>query len=323
MGRTLSLGIAGVGSHVLKNTLPALLQCPAIRVTSLWTRAPETALQVSKATEASCAASLEALCSDPRLDVIYIALPTGLHQTAAEAALAAGKHVWVEKSLCCEPLAWKDLVKTGRERGLAVFECMMFAFHPQFSKVQAILREGRIGSIERINARFGFPHRAPDDFRYSVELGGGALLDAGAYPLAAACMLSEANFARVCSHLKYSDSFEVDIAGAAQIIWENEVVSHLDWAFGCAYRNELEIWGTEAFLRTDRIFSKTPSLTTRIVIEESHQRSEIIEIPPANHFVSMFEKFASAVLDNNHAPLLDRVCRQGELLEAVLRDSGG
>ena len=40
-----------------------------------------------------------AAIADPAVDVVSITTPNGLHRAMAEAALAAGKHVWLEKPM--------------------------------------------------------------------------------------------------------------------------------------------------------------------------------------------------------------------------------
>ena len=68
------------------------------------------------------------------VDAIYLPLPPGLHYKWAKAALDAGKHTLVEKPCTIALSNTEDLLKEAGEKGLAVHENYMFAFHNQDRK---------------------------------------------------------------------------------------------------------------------------------------------------------------------------------------------
>ena len=65
----------------------------------------------------------------------------------------------------------------------------MFQYHSQISEIKKEIENGKIGKVHSYHARFGFPRRDKNDFRYNKELGGGALLDAGGYVIKLATKL--------------------------------------------------------------------------------------------------------------------------------------
>ena len=100
--------------------------------------------------------------------------------------------------------------------------------------------------------------------KYKKALGGGALLDAGCYTLHAASCLTgdEPNFLSVC--LGSEAGYEVDTTGSALIVFKSGSHALLDWGFGHAYVNEIEIWGERGRVRAERALSKPPSIAPRL-----------------------------------------------------------
>ena len=81
----------------------------------------------------------------------------------------------------------EDVVHLNRlaaKSGLLLMENFQFRFHPQLDIIKKLLNDGEIGSLRSIKSTFAFPpFNDEHNIRYSAKLGGGALLDAGAYPL--------------------------------------------------------------------------------------------------------------------------------------------
>jgi dihydrodiol dehydrogenase / D-xylose 1-dehydrogenase (NADP) len=135
-------------------------------------------------------ASYEALVHDPDLDVIYVATPHPMHKENALLCLNAGKPVLCEKPFALNAVEAGEVMALARERKLFLMEAMWSRFLPLMSRVRQMLEERVIGTVDMLVAdlclRFDFD---PSDRRYAPELGGGALLDLGVYPLSLASMV--------------------------------------------------------------------------------------------------------------------------------------
>jgi predicted dehydrogenase len=126
----------------------------------------------------------EDLVADPEVDAVYAATPHTFHAINARAALEHGKHVLVEKAFTINAVEARGVVELARERGLIVLEAMWTRFLPHMAFVRRVIAEGRIGEIRSLHAEHG--QRLPTDPAHRLnarELGGGALLDLGVYPL--------------------------------------------------------------------------------------------------------------------------------------------
>lgn len=129
--------------------------------------------------------SYEELIADDSLDAIYIATPAALHHRWTLAALRAGKHVLCEKPFSANATEAREMVAAARAAGLVLMEAYHWRYHPLVDRLRELLDEGRIGAVTDVHGSFCLPdgHIGPDDIRWLLPLGGGALMDLGCYPL--------------------------------------------------------------------------------------------------------------------------------------------
>ena len=293
-GTEVKVAVWGLGEHARRNLIPSLASCDNIQLAGVWSRSKEIRDSISISTKSKSYETESDLLSDQSVEAVIISSPTGLHYSHANMAIESGKDVWVEKSLTTEFKQSESLIKSAENRNLQVYELFMFLFHPQFKAIEEIISSGMIGRVISLNAKFGFPHISPDNFRYDRNLGGGSLLDAGCYTVAAAHKILGPN--PVDIHCKqYTDSgYEVDTSGFAVLSYEDESTAILQWGFGHSYRNEIEIWGTEGHLLVERAFSKPEGLPTKIKVDYQSGKSELVEIGPCNHFHAMFGELSTS-----------------------------
>jgi predicted dehydrogenase len=82
------------------------------------------------------------------------------------------------------------MVAKAREKRLFLMEAMWARFNPVFTKIREILAAGTLGDIRMLIADFGFRREFdPTSRLFALELGGGALLDVGIYPVSMASLV--------------------------------------------------------------------------------------------------------------------------------------
>lgn len=128
--------------------------------------------------------SYEQLVADPAVQAVYIAAPHSEHRTLALLAIAAGKHVLIEKPIAVSVADAEEIVTAARAAGVFAMEAMWTRFLPQTSIVEQLLARGDLGEVLRVtgdfSAKFDFD---PTSRAFDPALGGGALLDLGVYPV--------------------------------------------------------------------------------------------------------------------------------------------
>jgi predicted dehydrogenase len=126
----------------------------------------------------------EALVADADVDVVYVATPHPMHAENATLALNAGKHALVEKAFTLNAGEAEALVDLAAEKNLVVLEAMWTRWLPHMVRLREIISAGTIGDVRTVIADHN--QKLPSDPKHRInapELGGGALLDLGIYPV--------------------------------------------------------------------------------------------------------------------------------------------
>ena len=128
-------------------------------------------------------ASYDELLADPTIDAVYNPLPNNLHAEWSIRAAQAGKHVLCEKPLCMSSREAIAMFEAAESHGVYIVEGYPYRCQPQTIKVAQLLKERVVGTPQFVQASFGFTLKDTSNIRYNAALGGGALMDAGSYPL--------------------------------------------------------------------------------------------------------------------------------------------
>jgi predicted dehydrogenase len=118
------------------------------------------------------------------VDAVYVATPHTFHAENSLLALNAGKPVLCEKPFTINAKEARAVIDRAHELKLPLLEAIWTRFLPHIQQVREILKSGVLGDIHTVIADHGqfLPEEiAPRLWR--PELGGGALLDLGIYPI--------------------------------------------------------------------------------------------------------------------------------------------
>jgi predicted dehydrogenase len=130
------------------------------------------------------------LVNDDSVQAVYVATPHPGHYAAALLAIDAGKSVLVEKPFTVNAAQARGLIDAAELRGVFLMEAMWTRFLPHVVAVRDVLASGRLGEICTVSADHGQWFAEDSSFRlFAPELGGGALLDLGVYPVSFASMV--------------------------------------------------------------------------------------------------------------------------------------
>lgn len=238
---------------------------------------------------------------DYDLDCVYIPLPNSLHYFWAYECLKNNMDIIVEKSLACNFEETSSLMNYAKERNLAVLESFQFRFHSCFKIVKESLENNEIGDLRVVRSSFGFPpFKDSENIRYSKSLGGGALLDAGAYTTKISQLLLGNNLEVASSNLHYSEEYDIDIWGSATLQEKrSNLTSQIAFGFDNYYQNSLEIWGSKGKIFAPRIFTSPPGDSQTVVIENEMGRNEIVT-KSENQFINLLDYFCDNLVSNKN-----------------------
>ncbi|MCU0282748.1 MAG: Gfo/Idh/MocA family oxidoreductase [Candidatus Nanopelagicales bacterium] len=179
-------GILGPGGIAAAFT-EDLLRETRSTVVAVGSRSQERADRFAAAVGAQRAhASYEALVADPDVDVVYVASPHSQHHEHALLAIAAGKHVLIEKAFTRNSTEARAVLEAARGAGVFCMEAMWTRFLPHVAAMHAVIDRGEIGELVGVIADHGqnMRHHPPTHRLHDPQLAGGALLDLGVYPIA-------------------------------------------------------------------------------------------------------------------------------------------
>jgi predicted dehydrogenase/aryl-alcohol dehydrogenase-like predicted oxidoreductase len=162
------------------------------RVTALGVRAAP-AEQAEAFRDAKLHIGYQNLLDDPEVEAVYIGIPHPLHAEWAIKAADAGKHILCEKPMGMNRAEASAIIDAAERAGVLLMEAFMYRVQPQTRKVVEIVVSGRIGEVRLVQAAYGYrKDYDPKARHFSNELGGGAILDVGCYPISFARLVAGA-----------------------------------------------------------------------------------------------------------------------------------
>jgi NDP-hexose-3-ketoreductase len=315
----LRFGVLGCADIARRRAMPAMAGHPAVELVAVASREAGTARVV--AAEHGCAAApgYRQLIERDDIDAVYLPLPNGLHAEWARRAVAAGKHVLVEKPFAVSHAEAADVVALAQATGRLVAENLMFLHHGQHAYVRRCVVEGVIGEPRSFTAEFGIPGRPDSDVRYRAGLGGGALLDLGGYLVRAARLyLGDAPRA-LAAHLVVDDRYGVDVDGTVLLMStvDSTMTAKLTFGFRHGYRGGYALWGSAASLGLFRAFTPPADLAPVLWIERDGRREER-PLASDDQWANALGAFAAAAADPTvHADHFADILAQAAILDEV------
>jgi dihydrodiol dehydrogenase / D-xylose 1-dehydrogenase (NADP) len=203
--------------------------------------------------------SYKALVNDPDVDVVYIGTPHPFHYENTLLCLNAGKHVLVEKPFAMNAHQAKEMIRLAQDKGLLLMEAMWTRYLPAMVQVRQWLAEGAIGNVELVRASFSFKGDFPPTHRLlNPQLGGGALLDAGIYPISLAYMVLGSP--QTINSTACFGETGIDIWSAYMLGYDNGKTALLSSGVQLSVPVEAEIIGTKGYIKIHE-----PWLNPRVV----------------------------------------------------------
>jgi len=299
MKAKINIGVLGCANIAKRFMIPTLNELSEhFNLIGVASRAENKANSFAEKFNTKAFFDYDSLINSENINAVYIPLPNSLHYEWIKKALSQGLHVLVEKSLACTFEEVVELNELAKKNNLVLFENFQFRFHSQLQHIKELLAEGKIGELRNIRSSFGFPP-FPDktNIRYNKELGGGALLDAGTYPIKISQIFLGSDL-YIDSASLYEDAEKgVDIWGSAYIKQKSsKVTSQIAFGFDNYYQNTIELWGSKGKISANRIFTAPPGYQPSIKLE-TNNGSEVIEVAADHHFKNMLVNFYSLIND--------------------------
>jgi D-xylose 1-dehydrogenase (NADP+, D-xylono-1,5-lactone-forming) len=241
--------------------------------------------------------SYEAMLHDPEIDAIYVPLPNNLHAAWSIRAARAGKHVLCEKPLAATADEARAVFEAARENGTYVVEAYPYRAQPQTLKMRELLAASAIGKLQLIQASFGFPLTDPANIRMDPGLAGGALMDAGSYPVSLVRTVSGTRPTRVFAVSRWGGS-GVDLTTLATLEFAGGLLAQMSCTFATARHRHAFVAGDAGSINTTYFNDTSAAFPPVLDIKRGtgwDAPREIVETAAINGFLAEAESFHDLV----------------------------
>ena len=272
-GRSIRWGILSTGG-IARKFADVLNSMPDAQLVAVGSRSQATADEFGeKYGVRHRHASYAALANDPEVEVVYIATPHPLHVDNMRLCLQAGKAVLCEKPFTINAGEAQAAIALARERRLFLMEAMWPRFLPLMIRLREMLAGGVIGDLQMLVANAGFRARFDPAHRlFAPELGGGALLDVGVYPISFASMVLGTP-SRVLAMAQLGKT-GVDEQAGAVLGYDHGQLALIFATFRSSVPPEWTVMGS-----LGQIKIHNPSNGTRLTLQIIGKAAEVIDVP--------------------------------------------
>ena len=261
-----------------------------------------------------CFNNYQDLLKHKEIDIIYIALPTSLHQEWIIKCLDEGKKVLVEKPATMNAIEIKEIKNKYPKEKIFINEAFMYMYHPQIIKVIELINEGGIGELISMESNFGINILTKKNFFgfekikklntknriFCKELGGGVILDIGCYPISLSTLIAsqisniDYDKVRVINIEKDMRPNEVEINASMEMIFENNFKSNVRASFTKKLGTKTSIIGKKGELVIEDTWSANPSTITI-----KKDKDQIINISAVQNIYSYeIDALSKCILEN-------------------------
>jgi len=310
--------ILGFSSIAERRVIPAAAAVTAISEISVASRSRRPPASWPK--QGRFFTDYESALRDGGADIVYISLPNAMHEQWTGAALAAGKHVVVDKPAMIAREAAERAVAEARRGKRLLAEATVFSRHPQFQALGSFIAEQ--GPLTYVDAQFVIPPLPIGNFRNHRELGGGCLLDMGPYAAATMRLLGGGQPSRVTALAGgVHPETGVDMGFSVLARLHNGAAFSGHFSFEGEYQNRLLIVGRSGSVLTERVFS--PPADHRMESRRRIRNAEsVVTSEAADTFARFLEVATGAAAGGDHEGfyrdlLADAACR--DVIDRALR----
>ncbi len=287
------LGILGA-ARIARNFCDAVRGSAKIRVDAVASRDAARAQAFAQALQVPRVhPSYDALLADPAIDAIYNPLPNNLHAAWSIRAAEAGKHVLCEKPLAANAVEARAIFAAAKAHGVVIVEAYPYRAQPQTLKLREILAAGAIGRPRLVQASFGFPLADAANIRMKPELAGGALMDAGSYPVSFVRMVTGARPLRVQALSRWTES-GVDATTLGLLEFADGTMAQVSASFAAARHRHAFVAGDAGSLATHYFNDTGPQFPPLVELRRGtgwDAKLELIETAATSGFLAEAESF--------------------------------
>ena len=248
----------------------------------------------------------EELLNSSDVDAVYISTPHTLHAELSIKAAGKGKHILCEKPAAVNLLEGQKVINSVREAGVFYVEGFMYRCHPQIPALLKLIKDNKIGKINKIISSFGFDMKKiiPNSRLFDKNLAGGAILDVGLYPISFSRLIAGAatgkkflNPIEIEAEARIGET-GVDEITTANLRFDNNITAKVSTAILQNMKNNAIIEGSEGSIELDQPWApgRDGGPYHSKIIMNVNKKKEIIEFKGPEHLFFFEAELASQTI---------------------------
>jgi len=320
-------GIVGCGAASIP-VCEAISASPLTELVAVYDVYQDLANDISQRFQVRKMETLEALLSDSRVDVVYVAVPHYLLAHLTRQVLESGKHALTEKPLAISLEEIDGLIKLAAEQKLALGVFYEMRYAPAHASARELIQTGAIGKVIGVQIQTlidkpltywqsGYSNRSMNPWRsIKAQAGGGVVLMNTSHLLDALFYITGLRVANVSAEIgNLTSNLEVEDMATATLRFNNDAIGSIFAGAHISGANNEEccfIYGTEGQIRLPDPYGSDP---LRIYLKRpynqySPEQWHSISAEPVSVYLQAIEEYARALRSGGCVPIDGQAARQ-------------
>lgn len=276
MKKKLKIGIIGPGRHFINKIYPVLKNSKFFSIQYILRRKKNKKFKKIQNIE-------ENQFFKKDLDFVYIATPNVFHEKYILKSIKSGFNVICEKPFITRKKNLFKILNLSKKNKKLIFECFMYKYHPVFKDIEKIINSNKFGKLKYLVSNFKFPFLNKSNNRYKKKEGNGFWLDAASYLIS-----FDNNFFNNKKKIEITEVHKNIKLRGSIVIKSKKIPRFYFWGEGQNYRNDLELFFSNATIYVEQFFSKKKHDLIKLRVFKNFKIYEK-KYKKINQFESMFK----------------------------------
>jgi len=234
--------------------------------------------------------SYQEMIDSDEIDAVINTLPNSMHHEWTIKAARAGKHVLCEKPLAASMAEAREMASVSKACGIVLVEGFTPRWNKQLRTIRELIASGEIGDVLRIETCLTFTREDTNDIRFSRELAGGSMMDAGGYAVYAVRFVMGAEPVTAFGFDRKQGTHEVDTTFNGLFQFANGAVASVWSSLEGPRQLPFAAHGTNGKILLEQTFDEA----TPVIVERDNDR-KVIELQSENRFKVQLDEFSDCV----------------------------
>ena len=298
------VGVVGIGWWSAP-TAVALKNNPKLRIVTCYTRTPEKRKNFAETYGCGESESYEAVLANPDVEAVILTTPNSVHGEQVLQAIAAGKHVFVEKPITNTLPEAKKVVEAHKGSGLTLMTGQCYRRNAGHRAARRLIDEGRLGKLIMAECNFSVgvgKTLTPDKWRwFDAECPGGPLTQIGIHHADTMAYLFGPIRSVTGRFSKLDTPAEIDDVHMSLVEFESGALGYMGCSFATPLVYTFNVFGTEANLyliadRADPAATAEFDKETQVHLQEKGSAGRIpVDLTPGDMTYEQMDEFADCI----------------------------